>query len=276
MEPFLDAPLVRASDHPKQANALYYGRRKGELWSPLPGIFARRDTPDSWEVRLEAVKLWAPDLTICGAAAAKLTWWTGHDPKVIELWGGQRRSPVPWLSISRSSVPSDHLLWAEETKIAAPALSAVQLAATLGGQAIDEALRLRAATLEQLHAALDSIPMRKGNTKVRRLLEQSREQPWSALERDAHARLDAAGIRGWKGNYELAIDRQRFFIDIAFPDAMIAIELDGYRYHSDRETFRTDRIKQNLMAMRGWTVLRYTWETIDDLVPQVRRFLSPR
>lgn len=274
MEPFLDAPLVRASDHPKQANALYYGRRKGELWSPLPGIFAQGKETESWEVRLEAVKLWAPGLAICGAAAAKLTWWPGIAPKVIELWGGQRRSPAPWLSISRSTVPSDYLLWAGDTKIAAPALSVVQLAATIGGQVIDEALRNRAATLEDMHAALDAVPMRDGNRQVRRLLHQSREQPWSALERDAHLMLDAAGIKGWKGNHELVIDGQRFFVDIALPDAMIAIELDGYRYHSDRETFRADRVKQNLLALRGWTVLRYTWETIDDLVPQLRRLLS--
>ena len=52
-----------------------------------------------------------------------------------------------------------------------PALTVLDLIPTLGGKPIDEALRRRAATLEQMWRALELTPDRRGNTLRRALLD---------------------------------------------------------------------------------------------------------
>lgn len=51
-------------------------------------------------------------------------------------------------------------------------------------------------------------------------------------------------------------------IDYVYADLRIAIELDGYADHGDRQAFREDRRRQNELVNAGWTVLRFTWEDL--------------
>jgi very-short-patch-repair endonuclease len=51
---------------------------------------------------------------------------------------------------------------------------------------------------------------------------------------------------------------QRFRIDLAYPDARVLLEYDGYREHIDPARFARDRERQNLLVLDGWHVLRFT------------------
>ena len=51
-------------------------------------------------------------------------------------------------------------------------------------------------------------------------------------------------------------------IDVALVGARIAIEIDGWAYHSDIARFQRDRHRQNDLIVAGWTVLRFTWADI--------------
>jgi hypothetical protein len=103
-----------------------------------------------------------------------------------------------------------------------------------GGDAIDEALRARATTLEHLHRALGLTSADGGNAKRRRLLK-------------SHRLLRAAGIMAWKANCPFMLGGSLFFIDVVFRGVKLAIEIDGRLYHSGREVFETDRWRQNLL-----------------------------
>jgi len=46
---------------------------------------------------------------------------------------------------------------------------------------------------------------------------------------------------------------------VAFPDQKVAIEVDGWAFHSNAEVFVGDRNRQNNIALLGWKVLRFTW-----------------
>jgi very-short-patch-repair endonuclease len=140
---------------------------------------------------------------------------------------------------------------------------------SLGGDAIDEALRARATTLRHLHRALDLTRARVGNPERRRLLLDSKDEPWSAPERKFHRLLRAAGITAWKANRPLVIGGSLFFIDVAFRHVKLAIEIDGRLYHNDSEVFETDRWRQNLLILDGWCVLRFTRAMIDDRPEEV-------
>jgi very-short-patch-repair endonuclease len=51
-------------------------------------------------------------------------------------------------------------------------------------------------------------------------------------------------------------------IDAAYPDAKLAIEVDGYEHHSSPDAFQRDRTRQNELVALGWTVLRFTWSDV--------------
>ncbi len=47
-------------------------------------------------------------------------------------------------------------------------------------------------------------------------------------------------------------------LDAAYPAQRIAIEVDGYRFHADYDSFVADRERHNRLVASGWTVLRAT------------------
>lgn len=52
---------------------------------------------------------------------------------------------------------------------------------------------------------------------------------------------------------------------------MLAIEADGYRFHSTAWDWRRERARQNALIRLGWTVYRITW---DDVVTGERRVIE--
>lgn len=104
-----------------------------------------------------------------------------------------------------------------------------------------------------------------GNATVRRVLARMDGGAEAESERMLHRLLRARGIRGWVGNHEVLVAGVvRARIDVAFVALRIAIEVDGFAYHSDRTRFQRDRRRQNLLVGLGWTVLRFTWTDLHD------------
>lgn len=56
------------------------------------------------------------------------------------------------------------------------------------------------------------------------------------------------------------------FIDLAYPDVMVAIELDGYEHHRTRGAFDRDRARANDLTLLGWRVYRFTWTMADEAI----------
>ncbi|MGZ4209619.1 MAG: endonuclease domain-containing protein [Actinomycetota bacterium] len=56
-------------------------------------------------------------------------------------------------------------------------------------------------------------------------------------------------------------------VDFAFPSDLVAIEADGYRWHSGRARFQNDRARRNRLTTLGWRVIHVTWQ---DLLEQPR------
>lgn len=63
----------------------------------------------------------------------------------------------------------------------------------------------------------------------------------------------APNVDVWIGGELVAV------IDVGLPEHRVAIEVDGWAYHSDVERFQRDRTRQNRLVAGGWTVLRFTW-----------------
>jgi very-short-patch-repair endonuclease len=59
--------------------------------------------------------------------------------------------------------------------------------------------------------------------------------------------------------FPVGLDVGRVHLDFAYPESLIAIEVDGYAWHMDRRAFERDRERDNLLQQQGWIVLRFTW-----------------
>ena len=267
--------VIARRDHPGLAGAMARLLRQGELVAVLPGVYAPPAVAGERLVRLAALARWAPDAVLTGRTAAQLTCWPKLSGSEIECALRWERDPQPGFCFSRRQVPPELVLRRGGLLVTDPSLTALDLCAAEGGDAIDRALRTRVATLDGLWEAFVLTGGRRGNGDRRALLLDSRDQPWSAAERLAHRLLRAAQVTGWKANRPVTLDGENYFLDIAFPDLRLVVEIDGRLHEDDPEVFENDRWRQNALVLDGWTVLRFTWLMLVDrpnvFVDRVRR-----
>lgn len=110
------------------------------------------------------------------------------------------------------------------------------------------------------------------STAVLSLLLRTGDGAHAELERLAVSLLQRAGITGFTPKHTARLsDGRRVEIDIAFVDRRIAIELDGYAFHSATGAFRRDLRRGNRLTADGWTVRRFSW---DDLLRDPEAFLA--
>lgn len=80
----------------------------------------------------------------------------------------------------------------------------------------------------------------------------------SAFERLVFSALVEAGLPRPVLQHEVRAGDRTYRIDLAYPDARLAIELDG-SVHLERKVWEADHCRQNALVLLGWTVLRFTW-----------------
>jgi very-short-patch-repair endonuclease len=114
----------------------------------------------------------------------------------------------------------------------------------------------------QIEQAIARCPTRRG---VRRL----------------HALLDQRGgprlTRSWGERRLLSLVRQAglpvplmnrmllgFKVDAMWPDLKLVVEVDGYEFHGDRDSFENDRARDAALVAAGWRVLRFTARQLDE------------
>lgn len=63
---------------------------------------------------------------------------------------------------------------------------------------------------------------------------------------------------------EIAVGGHRYFVDylIRGTTLAVAIELDGFQFHSSRNAFTYDRLRQNDLAAAGLGVVRFSYDAI--------------
>lgn len=138
---------------------------------------------------------------------------------------------------------------------------------------MDRALQ-RHVSLPMLQAAHERNLGRHGSAEAGRLLASAAEGGASEAERMLHRLLRNAGLTGWRQH----VHSCGFEIDVAFPRARVAIEVDGWAWHRDVARFNGDADRQNILVNAGWHVLRFTWHQLKHspelVLAAIRRGLS--
>lgn len=245
----------------------------------LPGVLAPVETVDRLEVRLRALASWDDDIVLTRWAAARLTFWPELEVPVITAALPRKRVP-PGVDVVQETIPRPLVRDVGGVRVTAPELTALDLALTDRGAAIERVLRTGLVSIDCLDAALDETARRRDNQRRRRWLTRSRRRPWSPAERTMHGLLREAHIDGWLGNCPIRVGRVRYVVDIVFHGSRVAIEIDGYAFHRSEEQFHRDRRKWTDLAAGGWTVLHFTWPQLTEdpewVLASIRRTLAIR
>jgi very-short-patch-repair endonuclease len=233
--------------------------RSGHWRRCSPGVFFVDDRPctDAARVRV-AVWGYGPEAAASGLAAA---WWHGltkFSPEIVEVTV-PRTSHHPHrdgVRMRRRDLARADVVERNALRVTELALTVVEAAARLRGGAMlmDSALQ-RHVELRDLWRAHLRNKGRHGSPAARRLLQAASDGARSEAERLLVKLLRNAGITGWRANYPVG----GYKVDVGFPKQKVAIEVDGWAFHSGPEVFVGDRNRQNAIALLGWKVLRFTW-----------------
>ncbi|MUL83868.1 MULTISPECIES: type IV toxin-antitoxin system AbiEi family antitoxin domain-containing protein [unclassified Mycolicibacterium] len=223
------------------------------------GVYFADDRPFTDSARVRAgVWSYGAHAVASGLAAA---WWHGvtkYAPEIVEATAprASRMQMRPGTKLRRRDLDPHDIVERRGLQVTALPLTVVEAAARRGGGAklMDSALQ-RHTELRDLWRAHLRNKGRHGSPTARRLLQAAADGARSEAERILVKLLKAARVTGWKANYRLG----RYVIDVAFPSEKVAIETDGWAFHSDQEDFQHDRVRQNEIALLGWQVLRFTW-----------------
>jgi very-short-patch-repair endonuclease len=147
---------------------------------------------------------------------------------------------------------------------------------TAGGSLLDRALQQQWLSPIQITQRLAE-PAR-GNPRLRTLARVLGDGAEAESERQLHRLLRQAGIRNWRPNHTVTARGRRYRLDVALPEAMIAIEVDGMAWHLQSDRKQQDLDRQNDLVESGWTVLRFTWNDImyrpDYVIGRIRRAIA--
>ena len=125
------------------------------------------------------------------------------------------------------------------------------------------AIQLKWLDADDLANATVSFKGRRGIKELRLAAEAVSGGTHADSEARTLAILRGAGFHHFLTNHPVS-DRSGFigYLDFAFVAERIAIEVDGYAWHSTPERFQHDRTRQNRLVNAGWLVLRFTWDDL--------------
>jgi very-short-patch-repair endonuclease len=233
--------------------------RSGHWRRCTRGVYFADDRPFTDGARVRAA-VWGygADAAASGLAAA---WWHGitkFAPDIVEVTVPRdaRLRRQPGTRLRRRDLRRADVVERKGLRVTEPALTVVEAAARRGGGAklMDAALQ-RHVELRQLWRAHLRNKGRHGSPAARRLLQAASDGARSEAERLLIRLLKEAGITGWRTNYPVG----GYKVDVTFPTQQVAIETDGWAFHSDQDAFQQDRQRQNNIALLDWQILRFTW-----------------
>ena len=246
---------------------------KGLLTPISRGVYRTVGTPLTWEQRV-----FAAVLSRDGAAAAS-------HRCAARLWGirGAERWPVVEITVERgrsarsgeAQVHSSTLL-AEEVRrvrgipVTHVARTLLDLSTLLPevrlGIALDDCLQRRLITRSELSEFLNKQARSRppGLVRFRAVVATRATEDGpvvSALQQEAARCLVRAGFTGFVQEYRITTANGVRYADIAWPDAKVIVEVDGYAEHGKRHSFDDDRRRINELVAGGWIILHFTATT---------------
>ena len=261
-------------------------------WDRLSrGVYRLAGVPSSWLQSLYAECLgWGEWSLVSHRAAAALFDLPNFEPGPPELIVPRGRHRVGSKAITHqmSTLDAVDRTVMHHIPVTTPARTLIDLAVVsspdLVEEALDDALRRKLVSVPRLRWRLAELAQkgRPGVAVFRALLEARQsavDVPASVLETRLLRLIRRARLPRPEIQYEVR-DRGRLVAvpDFAYPERRLAIEADGYRWHSSRARWQRDLDRRNALTVLGWSIVHVTWEQLtrrpDDVVDRIRSALQ--
>ncbi len=253
----------------------------GQWVKVLPGVYRHLASPVSDLMWVHAAQLWlGRSAVLHGSWAA---WW--HDlrqepagPVSITIPRDARSRSHPHVKLRRRDLEAIDVTELRGVRVTTRQLTALENAQLPDGQnTFDRALQ-RHVKVPELERTIARLWHAYGVVAARDSLTLAVDGTVSPPERTLAAALRAAGLDQVRAGVTVVVGGRPCWLDFAEVRLKVAIEVDGFRAHTDPAVFAADRIRQNLLIRDGWTVLRYTpWQIREDLtaiVAEIRATLQ--
>ncbi len=251
------------------------------------GVYRLAGAPVTWRQRsLAACLIAGPQAYVSHRSAAALWGISGFRPGRVEVTVAAGRSARNSLAtVHRSAyLPPGDLTTHDRIPVIRPLRTLLDLAARVSPEsleeAVDDVLCRRLVELDKFVRRLDASASGRGTRALRRILHawDGEGVPANVAEMRIVRVLVDAGLPSPVRQHEISARGELIArVDLAYPWARLAIELDSFRWHAGRGPFRSYRVRGNRIAGAGWQVLRATPEDAADgreLVGTVGRMLS--
>jgi len=247
-----------------------------------PGVYRVAGAPATWRQALMAACLaCGPGTVVSYRAAAALWGLAGFEVGRIELTTRRARRRMKGCMLHWSALNASEMTIVDGIPVTTVARTIADLAGCAGAdmveEALDDALRRRLVRLIAVRKQADA--GRAGAALLRRLIDErsgSGRVPESVFETRVLRVLRRGGLP--KPTVQHRIGSYR--IDFAYVRERLAIEADGFRWHSSRRQWDRERTRTAALTAMGWTVFRVTWSELnerpDGFVEAVAALLATR
>lgn len=284
MEPEVRAARLAATQHLcislTQALAcgmsddVVYRLVKKGLWRRrFPGVYVITASGSTWRQELMAAQLWVGSAAaVSGASAAALWRMPGFSEGPVELATTGCRQSSHGVTVHRvKALPRHEVGLLGALRVTTAARTLLDLSRICDPETFEivfhDCLYRRLISLERMRrmSHRHTGPGAAGAPLLRELLTIYRDDSSPAespLEVFARRAIATAKLPPPVRQHRILIDVRSYRIDLAYTAAMIAIELEGYRWHSSRLGWDRDKAKEKALRTAGWTVVVGTYEAV--------------
>lgn len=207
--------------------------------------------------------------TVSHLAAAPLWCLAAFEQGPIELTVPQRRRVRVQGVVHHARLTALEVTTLDGFRVTTPARTLLDLAAVAPRdrveEAFDDALRRGLVSIARLrrHLNQEEAWRRRRGARVLREILLSREGgsvPESVFETRLLRLLRRSCLPDPIRQHEVrSSGRLIARPDFAWPDLLVAVEADGYRWHSGRKKWERDRERRNALTLLGWRIVHVTW-----------------
>ena len=255
----------------------------GALVKVWPGIYGDGELNDAMRLRGLDLRAGQPVAICLGTAAAAYGFDTEDtlDLHVINPSGHLLRGSDGLVVHRREGAPFTVF---DGRPAVAPGWTAVEVARGLRRPralaTLDAALRSGTCGNRDLLTAAARQYGRRGIVMMRELIPLASPLAESPMESEARLAMLEGGLEPPVLQYEI-VDRnwRTWRVDFAWPDRLVAVEYDGFDWHSSPEAFARDRQKRAALGELGWSVLsivsddvrRRSWDMVRRIEVELQR-----